>query len=350
MLVYIGTYLLLFMVGFVDTINRNRKNILFFLLVLLLICHDGLRWETGTDWEDYYNAFDRCLIYLLEDFEVGYVTMMQTIRSFTDEYTVFLLIHATIVYSLMAIFLWKYSPIPTLSLFFLYGFMLPLLGMNRQYLSLAICLISVYFIFKRKLLMFLLYIGVACLFHKSALLFIPAYFFTKEYSLTTYLVWIAVAIIISFSGIVKMLPEEYVMLLFPKEYSSYVNVVDISIFSKTLGMVRKLIWVILAIYLLKREIRPQGFSLFFNLYFVSVIGYLLLNGTLFQIIVARGLIYYSLFEVLVLTYIVAFISNQSNKKAYLCLIALYYAIVLYKNITFYTEGDYNCFIPYQFCF
>ena len=350
MLVYIGTYLFLLAVAFVNTINRNKKSIFFLIGIILLICHDGLRWETGTDWEDYYNAFDRSLIFDFDDFEIGYVVFMRLIRSITDNYSVFLIVHAIIVYVLMGITIRKYSPMPTLSLFFLYGFMLPLLGMNRQYLSLAICLLSIIFIFQRRLLPFLLCIFFAFLFHKSALLFLPAYFLNREYSVSTYVTWGLVAIAISFSGIIRVLPEEYVILLFPKEYSSYVDIVDISLVSKILGIVRKLIWVVLALYILRMPEKPKGFSLFFNLYFIAVIGYLLLNGTLFQIIVARGLIYYSMFEVLVLTYIVVFISRQANKKAYLLLIGLYYAIVLYKNITFYTEGDYNCFIPYQLCF
>lgn len=350
MLVYVATYLLLFGVSFLNTINRNKKSILFLVIILFLICHDGFRWETGTDWEDYYNTFERCLIYDFDNFEIGYVTMMRIIRGITDEYAVFLFLHAVIVYALMGYFLWKYSPMPTLSLFFLYGFMLPLLGMNRQYVALAICLISVIFIFRRQFIHFLLCVLLAFLFHKSALLFLPAYFLYREYAVRTYLVWIVIAIVISFSGVMKLFPEEYVLLLFPKEYSSYVEIVDISIVSRGLGIVRKLIWVLLALYLLRSEVKPQGFSLFFNLYFVSIVGYLLLNGTLFQIIVARGLIYYSLFEVLVLTYIVCFISKSSNKKAYLLLIACYYAILLYKNLSFYNEGDYNCFFPYKSIF
>lgn len=350
MFIYACTYILLFLTGLIDTINRNRKSIFFFIMLFLLICHDGLRWETGTDWEDYYNAFNRCLLYDFEYFEIGYVILMRFIRIFTDEYTFFLLFHAVCIYSLIGSFLWKYSPIPTLSLFFLYSFTLPLLGMNRQYLALAICIFSLCFVFQRKFLPFLLCIIFAFLFHKSALLFIPAYFLNREYSLRTYLIWIIVAITISFSGIIRILPDKYVLFLFPEEYSTYVDVINISIFSKILGIIRKLIWIVFAYYILKREVRPYGFSLFFNLYFVATIGYLLLNGTLFQIIVARGLIYYTIFEVLVLTYIVANISTTSNKKAYLYLIALYYAIFLYKNISYYTEGSFNYFIPYKFFF
>ena len=350
MLVYVATYLFLFFGGFINTINRNKKSLLFFLIIFLLICHDGLRWETGTDWTNYYNAFERCLMFDFDDFESGYVFLMRCFRVFTDNYTVFLLFHAAFVYILMAIILWKYSPMPVLSLFFLYSFMLPLLGMNRQYLALAVCLASIYFIFQRKLVPFLLCICIAFLFHKSALLFIPAYFFNRDFSIKTYTIFIIVAIAISFSGIMKLLPEGIVLLLFPEEYSSYAAVVDISLYSKILGIVRKLIWIIFAFYLLHKQVRPKGFSLFFNLYFISVIGYLLLNGTLFQIIVARGLIYYSMFEVLVLTYIVVYLYRQANKKAYLLLIGLYYVVLLYKNITYYTEGNYNCFIPYQSCF
>lgn len=350
MLFYVAVYLFIFIIAFVNTINKNRKSLVFFLLVFLLICHDGLRWETGTDWDNYFNAFNRCLTHPLENFEVGYVSMMKLLRVFTDEYTIFLLFHAFLVYILIAFTIWKYSPIPTLSLLFLYAFMLPLLGMNRQYLSLAICIYSVYFIFQRKFVPFFLCIILSFLFHKSSLLFLFAYFLNKEYSIKTYQIWILAAIVISFSGIIHFIPTDLLFLAFPEEYSSYVSVVDISIPSKILGIIRKLLWVILALYLLKNDLKPRGFSLFFNLYFVAIIGYLLLNGTLLQIIVARGLIYYSVFEIFLLTYIVSFISKQANQKAYILLIGIYYIVLLYKNISFYTIGNYNCFIPYQFCF
>lgn len=347
---YIATYLLFFSISFVNTINKKKKSLVFFLLVLFLVCHDGLRWETGTDWENYYNAFNRCLTHSLENFEIGYVGLMKFFRICTDKYTIFLLFHATFVYTLISYAIWRYSPMPTLSLLFLYGFMLPVLGMNRQYMALAICVFSVYFIFQRRLIPFLLCIFLSFLFHKSSVFFVVAYFLNRDYSIKTYQIWILVAIIVSFSGVVKLIPMQLILLTFPEEYSSYVDVVNISNASKVLGIVRKLLWVVLALYLLKRNYKPKGFSLFFNLYFVTIIGYLLLNGSLLQIIVARGLIYYSIFEVFVLTYIVSYISNQTNKKLYLVLIAIYYVVLLYKNIIFYSVGDYNCFIPYKSCF
>lgn len=204
--------------------------------------------------------------------------------------------------------------------------------------------------FPTEIYSFLLCIIISFLFHKSSLLFVFAYFLNREYSIRTYQIWIFVAIIMSFSGIVQLIPTDLLLLAFPKEYSSYINTVDISLANKILGIIRKLLWVILALYLLKEKSKPQGFSLFFNLYFVAIIGYLLLNGSLLQIIVARGLIYYSVFEIFVLTYIVAFISKQANQKVYLLLIGIYYIVLLYKNIAFYTIGNYNCFIPYKSCF
>lgn len=347
MLVYLSTYLLLFSVGFIDSINQSRKNNVFFLLVLLLICHDGLRWETGTDWDDYYKAFELCLSQPFDYWEVGYTFVMELIRSITDRYTIFLIFHAIFVYVLIATIFWKYSPIPTLSLFFFYGAMLPVLGMNRQYMALAICFLSIIFIIRRKLLFFLLCVFVAFLFHKSALIFIPAYFLTKSYSSKVYLLWIIVAILISFSGIIKLIPSNFILLLYPEDYGSYVEYVDISFLSKILGIIRKLMWVAFVFFIIKRQKRPNNFSLFFNLYFVSVIGYLLLNGTLFQIIVARGFIFYTVFEVFVLTYLISTLSDMRNKKIYLILIALYYTFLLYKNITYYTDDGYNCFIPYR---
>ena len=145
MLVYVATYLFLFFGGFINTINRNKKSLLFFLIIFLLICHDGLRWETGTDWTNYYNAFERCLMFDFDDFESGYVFLMRCFRVFTDNYTAFLLFHAAFVYILMAIILWKYSPMPVLSLFFLYSCLILQFHLQQLYIFLLLYNLKLYF-------------------------------------------------------------------------------------------------------------------------------------------------------------------------------------------------------------
>ena len=118
--------------------NRKIGYILFTFIFFLFVLHDGLRWETGTDWGNYYRFFLNCLWDEWEQFEPGYVLFNQLIRGLTIDYNVFLLCEAVIVWGLIFPTIRKYSPDPLLTLFCLYCTLLPVLGMNRQLISLAI--------------------------------------------------------------------------------------------------------------------------------------------------------------------------------------------------------------------
>ena len=71
--------------------NRKIGYILFTFIFFLFVLHDGLRWETGTDWGNYYRFFLNCLWDEWEQFEPGYVLFNQLIRGLTIDYNVFLL-------------------------------------------------------------------------------------------------------------------------------------------------------------------------------------------------------------------------------------------------------------------
>ena len=83
--------LLLFFIALVMSINKQRSLPLFLFLFVLFVLHDGLRWDTGTDWDNYYNYFQHCLYNRWEHFEVGYCILSELIREITDSYTVFCL-------------------------------------------------------------------------------------------------------------------------------------------------------------------------------------------------------------------------------------------------------------------
>lgn len=136
--------------------NRKIGYILFTFIFFLFVLHDGLRWETGTDWGNYYRFFLNCLWDEWEQFEPGYVLFNQLIRGLTIDYNVFLLCEAVIVWGLIFPTIRKYSPAPLLTLFCLYCTLLPVLGMNRQLISLAISIYSIRFILNRQWIFFYL--------------------------------------------------------------------------------------------------------------------------------------------------------------------------------------------------
>ncbi|HCE47565.1 MAG TPA: EpsG family protein, partial [Prevotellaceae bacterium] len=110
---------------------------IFFFSLCWLVLHDGLRWFIATDWDVYYRFFRYCLLVKGDAvyFEPGYVLLNKIVRTVTDQYTVFLLLHAVIVYSLIGSTIYKYAAYPLLSLALLYAMMLGYLGMNRQYIA-----------------------------------------------------------------------------------------------------------------------------------------------------------------------------------------------------------------------
>lgn len=128
---------------------------IFTFIFFLFVLHDGLRWETGTDWGNYYRFFLNCLWDEWEQFEPGYVLFNQLIRGLTIDYNVFLLCEAVIVWGLIFPTIRKYSPDPLLTLFCLYCTLLPVLGMNRQLISLAISIYSIRFILNRQWIFFI---------------------------------------------------------------------------------------------------------------------------------------------------------------------------------------------------
>jgi len=212
MYVFTFTILALFAIKDVFKINSSTNLKLFILAILLLIFHDGFRWGVGTDWEPYLNFFE-LKEWDFVHFDIGYILLNKFVRLFTDNYSVFLILHAIIVYSLISITIYKYSVYPFLSLFLFYALMITYLGMNREYIAFAISLFSYKYLFENKRFIFVLIILVASLFHSSVLLFLFAVFFNNEIKLK-YMLWIFITfLIISISGIVNKLPLNLFYLL-----------------------------------------------------------------------------------------------------------------------------------------
>ena len=109
--------------------------------------------------------------------ETGYRIYVKIISLFTDNYTVFFLINAIVIFGTLLRFSLKYTKNP-----FVFFFMFMTLGTYqfvetglRQALAMTICLWAVDFIKERKLFKFLLTVLLAYLFHKSAMIFLLLY-------------------------------------------------------------------------------------------------------------------------------------------------------------------------------
>jgi len=353
MYVFTFTILALFAIKDVFKINSSTNLKLFILAILLLIFHDGFRWGVGTDWEPYLNFFE-LKEWDFVHFDIGYILLNKFVRLFTDNYSVFLILHAIIVYSLISITIYKYSVYPFLSLFLFYALMITYLGMNREYIAFAISLFSYKYLFENKRFIFVLIILVASLFHSSVLLFLFAVFFNNEIKLK-YMLWIFITfLIISISGIVNKLPLNLFYLLSENIggkmsfYSTSYELDSNLLFTIFSLLKRSICLIIAAIYYDRLKNSDKNFIIIFNLYFVSTIIYLLFNNTIFQIIVARGMMYFNITEIFMIPYIVSLVSNIEFKKVIILAVFVYGALTINKSMNFYKDDlGVDIFRPYN---
>lgn len=109
--------------------------------------------------------------------EPGYIVLTKFLTLFTSEPQFLIFVIGTFIILSYAIFIARYSSIIWISiLLFVTLFFEPSLYIFRNYIAVAICILSVPFILKRKLVPFLLMVLLAYSMHQSALIFLPAYF------------------------------------------------------------------------------------------------------------------------------------------------------------------------------
>ena len=357
MLVYFLLAFFLFVCSLTDWSNsaQSVKKRILYLCILILILFDGLRWESGTDWHSYYPFFLNSLGNNDEIYEVGYVYLNRIVRSLTSNYTVFLLLHAILLYSGLLFFFKRYSPKPIFSLFLFFVLFLPVQGMNRQFLAIVICLYSLKYLLNGQKKYFILFVLIASLFHSSAPLFLFALFSTRQYRIKTYILAIIVVSVLSNLGIVEYAVDKVLGSLTGNAafrlafYSNEDNMLqESSLVSLIVAYIRRLIWLVpfFVAIITKREI-DKKYLLFFNMYFWGFLTYLLFNGSILQIFVARGGIYFNIFECVIIPYLL--IMYKKKIPVLLCtwLLFFYGILLMNKGIHSYDRDGKNVFLPYK---
>ncbi len=335
---------------------KQLKIILYFLLFVSFVTHDGLRWEMGTDWFPYYNHF----VEIVEQgdsqyrYDILYNTLVRAVAFITKHYTVFLLINSSIIYVLLFKWIEKMVPENTqyVALLIMYSLMIGYLGMNRQYIAIALCLFSVpYYIEKRRLSFFILNI-LALGFHLTAIIF-PFLLWASAKNIFSYKWIIPLAIlmiIVNQSGILSPF-FRWFMFLFGDAGEVRSNVylsyeVERSFISFLIGLLKNSV-VFILIFLLKGRInfKNRYFSIALNIYIINILMFILFNNEL-QFLVGRLTNYYSLFQCVLFAMLVPALRGTLEKYTYTILVLAFAIISFYRSIALYPE----LFIPYRSVF
>lgn len=356
---YIGCYIFLFLLALREKLICKERHFCFLwgCCFLLLVMHDGLRWETGTDWRPYYLYFENCLHIKNSGFEIGYVQFNEIIRRWIDSYTVLLLLHALILYLLVFRSLRHYSRSPFLSLLLYYVVTLPYLGMNRQFLAIGICFYSLRFLIEQKsILYFMVGVVLASLFHRTAYIFFIVPLLVRVFPISLYAVVAALAIVLSILGLpVKLLDfllniiSNEAMLERAEIYGSHDATLSMGL-GLFMAYLRRLMWIIPFLYIYARHnsrfTRQDLF--FFNLYFLGFVLYVLFNGTQYQIVVSRALLYFNIMECIIVAKLLAINKNRQLIPLLYAIVFIYGLIQIDKGLSSYERaGADNLFVPYK---
>lgn len=158
----------------------------------------GLRaYSVGPDTANYVWYFMRDstrsfsdILFTNTDLEKGYILLEYIISRFTINPTVFFLVVAFFFMAMTSILIYRYSSEPCLS-FFVFaslGFFTFSMLASRQTLALGITLLSFKFIKERRVIPFLVSVGIAMNFHLSSVAFLPAYFLARKKLTKTYVI------------------------------------------------------------------------------------------------------------------------------------------------------------------
>ena len=354
---YLAVFAILFLFVIIENYNLvplAKRNYLYFLVGLLFVLHDGLRWNMATDFQAYLDHFTFSEIdrYGYENFEILYTQLVKFSKLLLDSYTFFLLLHATIIYSLYIFALKKYTDYTFLALSFLYVSMIGLLGSNRQLIALALCFFSLRFIVEKKWWIFIGLMVLAFGFHKTSIVFLVILFLDRKFNNKILVGSLIISILLSMSssvmGIFEIVTQKLLPSLFEDKAAAYLYSNDE--FSNTVvgtifGLIRKGLPIYLLIYLKGKGFENKYYNIIFNISVLAFLTYILFNNNL-QFLVGRLTSYFSVFECVIYSWFFMSLYKSKVKFASILIYAVFCIVIFFRSIAIYPE----LFIPYKSVF
>lgn len=355
MVVYLITFLFFIVFSFIEVrtnvaINVKRK--MYFFLFIWVVFLIGTRWETGTDWADYFRHFLESTSYqivlfnVLVGYEIGYGLFAFTVRSFTDNYSIFLVIHALVYYH----FIFKankvLSPLPFVSLLILFASTMGIVGSNKQLIAIAICLYSLKFLLEKKMIKFFLCVLIAFFFHTSALLFLVYFFLNKDFKKYYVVLALVLAIIIGKSSLPNMLFDTlsgYLGGAVADKAEMYSENKMSETTLSLVGLLRRLLFFFIFFINYDKIVKKfPTYRVLFNGFTFGLIIYFMFSNS-FVILVGRGSFYFNTMECFLMASQLLLFPSKKERAYLLVLFFCYAYFIFHQSISEYPQ----LFFPYK---
>lgn len=333
--------------------DKNLKQFIFWCFIIALIIFYGLRWETGTDWQNYRDSFDTALDKNTPGFETGFRYYNWIIRSLTDNYSVYLLITSTIIFIGIFYTIFRITNYSFISVFFLTGYIPWYAGTLRQMIAIVCFVLALKYIWHRKLLKFLLLMYLGILFHTTLLPFTLIYWMYGA-SLFTF-VFFGVILILGSSIVAFFVAQVDFLISLATGGHGIENSIDgtLANSSPVLGLSRKILTISLNFFFLKyatknilsedeQDIKKIYFFLYFSSYSLAfyIVGTFFINYFSSRLDIYPGIIGLAVYLGLVEKHI-----KSRKRMLYLFLFVCFLVAIFYSRLEYM-----DLFHPYKSIF
>lgn len=347
-MIYLIFILILFLLSVFDLIKLKEQRLFFYLISIgIIIAFSGLRWNTGTDWDNYFEYFKTEDNYHL--FEPGYVWLVKFSKLLYNNYTFFLILLSTIILTFFGKANYKLSPYPIFSIFIFISLVLPF--WVRQSFSLAILFFAFYTLTNENKKLFVFLVFLASLFHYSALIALPLIFFYDSFiSPKKVFALLVAAVVISKLNLLSFILDFFIQFL---GISEYLGIAKLSAYltSETMNenidyglrnlvsMVNIFAYVALFLFFRNRlEKNKFVFNVFLNIYLYGAIINLLSMGDVDTL--RRFSIFFSIAPVILFPILIQNVKDKFLKITFVLVITVISFGRYYGNLTSYWSEYY----------
>ncbi len=320
-------------------LNKISYYYFYVIVAVLFICIAGLANGNGLDWDSYQEISELGLTFRDIGFHSSYEPFFLLLYNIFPSYHIFLFFFVLINFILLSKTILRYSPYVAISIlvyvctYYFWGMM----GQLRQALAISIIVFAWPYIESRK---FVIYVLIASLFHYSAIvcllyLLIPNFLYKKKYYIA--ILFVAIFLCGLIQGLMKTFLEGFVggKILYYLSEDGGISIIfffyKLFVFFMFLSVINRV-----------ESLLPKYKIL--NIYFLSILLYLLLSFS--ASIGGRIVLYFSVFEILIIPFIIHF---YWKKKTGLLVFMLFLILNIYQFFSFLFSYS-DIFVPYKCLF
>ncbi|WP_226526470.1 EpsG family protein [Metabacillus niabensis] len=315
----------------VDFSYVKPNNFMIFIVLICLVLVSGLRNTIGDTYfyMHAYETIDFTWKYALENKDPGFSVLQMYLKNVSHDPQLLLIITAMFTNLLIVITLYKYSRMIEISFYVFITSGMFIVSMNgvRQFLAASIIFWATKYLLGGQFKHYLIVVLIASTFHESALILLPIYFIVRREAwtkVTFLLLTLAILIVMSFDQFSRILFST----LGDSQYGHYSNFEEGG--ANVIRVLVDAVPIVIA-YLGRHKLKemwPKS-DIIVNM---SIIGLLFTIIATQNWIFARFNIYFSLYNIILISWIIYLFKENNRKFVYFSLLVCYFAYFYYEQV------------------